>query len=274
MSLYDTVSLVISTVVSVIVSALSHIAAWRYDRTEHPENIRSKQRELMSAVAYGARMLEVGAGTGNTLSAGVYEGSAGRLSQLVMSEPDHAMRLRIKSKLPGHATAVPSDRLSIIHAALPHLPFPDASFDAVAIFFVLSHVEDRVASIREIARVLAPEGKLLILDHGVQPPDSAHHHGHGCAHAHAHAPRHNSAHGHGAPTGDFSRHGHRSHALWVFEWLRFKRAHSHSHDNTRLEPLENDLARESHFEKAFSHRMQVDYFFKEVMYGIFTRKAS
>ena len=42
------------------------------------------------------------------------------------------------------------------------LPFDDASFETVLCCGVLEHVPDEHASLREIRRVLAPEGKLLI----------------------------------------------------------------------------------------------------------------
>lgn len=260
-----------SCLFSLITSALSHIAAWKYDRIGLPQNIRAKQLQLMETVARGARVLEVGAGTGSTLSTGIYEGSPGRFSQLVLSEPDQGMRSRIKQKLSGRATGVPEGQISIVDAALPHLPFPDASFDVVIVFFVLSHVEDRDAAIRDIARVLTPNGKLLILDHGVMSHNHAHNHDRG--HEPGHAPGHANDHHHNH-AGDFSHHCRRSHALWVFEWIRFKRMHSHSHEGAQLDPLEKDLSHDMHFEKLLSNRMEVDYFFKEVMYGIFSRKTS
>lgn len=43
-----------------------------------------------------------------------------------------------------------------------HLPFADASFDTVLCTSVLEHVEDVEAAMREIVRVLAPGGHLLL----------------------------------------------------------------------------------------------------------------
>ena len=43
------------------------------------------------------------------------------------------------------------------------LPFGDASFDVVAAFNALDHVDDLAATIAEIGRVLAPEGLFLLL---------------------------------------------------------------------------------------------------------------
>jgi len=44
------------------------------------------------------------------------------------------------------------------------LPFPNRSFDAVAIAFGIRNVQDRAAALTEMIRVLSPGGLLLILD--------------------------------------------------------------------------------------------------------------
>jgi SAM-dependent methyltransferase len=52
------------------------------------------------------------------------------------------------------------------YAALPHLPFADATFDLVTLFDVLYHrcVADDWLALREVARVLRPHGHVLITD--------------------------------------------------------------------------------------------------------------
>ena len=45
------------------------------------------------------------------------------------------------------------------------LPFPDDSFDTVALTLVLCTVPDPAAALREIARVLKPGGRFLFLEH-------------------------------------------------------------------------------------------------------------
>lgn len=61
-------------------------------------------------------------------------------------------------------------------AALPRLPFPDASFDLVSAFDVLYHrrVRDDQAALKEIARVLKPHGHLVITDSALEFLRSAH----------------------------------------------------------------------------------------------------
>ncbi len=48
-----------------------------------------------------------------------------------------------------------------------HLPFSDAGFDAVTVAFGLRNMADWSAALREMARVLAPEGHLLVLDFSI-----------------------------------------------------------------------------------------------------------
>ena len=54
-------------------------------------------------------------------------------------------------------------RHTIVADAL-HLPFPDASFDAVAVAFGLRNMESWSGALREMSRVITPGGHLLILD--------------------------------------------------------------------------------------------------------------
>lgn len=58
------------------------------------------------------------------------------------------------------ATAVPVERL--LRAELPVLPFADASFDAVTANFVVNHLSDPRAGVRELARVAEPTGTIAL----------------------------------------------------------------------------------------------------------------
>jgi len=48
----------------------------------------------------------------------------------------------------------------VVAGLLPNLPFADASFDIVLSAFVLTHVDDADAALADMARVLAPRGRV------------------------------------------------------------------------------------------------------------------
>jgi ubiquinone/menaquinone biosynthesis C-methylase UbiE len=56
-----------------------------------------------------------------------------------------------------------SDRVGQVAADLTRLPYPDAYFDAIVCGWVLEHLPDPRPGLRELARVLQPGGKLLLL---------------------------------------------------------------------------------------------------------------
>jgi ubiquinone/menaquinone biosynthesis C-methylase UbiE len=56
-----------------------------------------------------------------------------------------------------------NDRVTHVAADLTRLPYPDAGFDAIVCGWVLEHLPDPRPGLRELARVLRPGGKLLLL---------------------------------------------------------------------------------------------------------------
>jgi ubiquinone/menaquinone biosynthesis C-methylase UbiE len=49
------------------------------------------------------------------------------------------------------------------------MPFADACFDTILVTFTLCSVDDQMQVLREMRRVLRPEGKVLFLEHGSAP---------------------------------------------------------------------------------------------------------
>jgi len=120
----------------------------------------SKRREELLAGAAG-RVLEIGAGTGANLA--FYPDA---VRTLTLTEPERPMAKRLARRVAGQPRAA-----DIVEAPAEHLPFPDASFDAVVVTLVLCTVPDQARALAEIRRVLAPGGLLLFLEH-VRSDDS------------------------------------------------------------------------------------------------------
>ncbi|HVQ53131.1 MAG TPA: class I SAM-dependent methyltransferase [Mycobacterium sp.] len=114
-------------------------------------------RRLRSTLVAGARgrVVEIGAGTG--LNIAHYPDGIG---ELVLSEPEPGMRRRIARRLQRHAGVV-----RIVDAPAERLPLEDASVDTVVSTLVLCTVDDPERALREIARVLRPDGQLLFIEH-------------------------------------------------------------------------------------------------------------
>lgn len=99
-------------------------------------------------------VLEIGAGTGADLP------HYRKASRVVASEPDPAMRRRLASQV--EKASVP---VEIRDSAAEPLPDPDDSFDAVVYGLVLCTVPDLDRALAEAARVLNPDGRLVVLEH-------------------------------------------------------------------------------------------------------------
>jgi demethylmenaquinone methyltransferase/2-methoxy-6-polyprenyl-1,4-benzoquinol methylase len=48
-----------------------------------------------------------------------------------------------------------------------HLPFPDGAFDALTFTYLLRYVDDPAATMRELARVVRPGGRIGMVEFGV-----------------------------------------------------------------------------------------------------------
>jgi ubiquinone/menaquinone biosynthesis C-methylase UbiE len=101
------------------------------------------------------RLLMIGVGPGADL---MFLPSA--VTSVAAVEPVAAFR-RMASALAGrHGIAV-----DVVDGVAESIPFPDNSFDSVHVALVLCSVDDVGAALREIRRVLAPAGRLVVLEH-------------------------------------------------------------------------------------------------------------
>jgi demethylmenaquinone methyltransferase / 2-methoxy-6-polyprenyl-1,4-benzoquinol methylase len=59
------------------------------------------------------------------------------------------------------------DRIELVEGTAEHLPYPDASFDALTFTYLLRYVDDPAATMRELARVVRFGGTVAMLEFGV-----------------------------------------------------------------------------------------------------------
>jgi demethylmenaquinone methyltransferase/2-methoxy-6-polyprenyl-1,4-benzoquinol methylase len=70
------------------------------------------------------------------------------------------------------ASALLRDRVSLVAGEAEHLPFSDGEFDGLTFTYLLRYVDDPAATIRELARVVKPGGRIASLEFAVptRPP--------------------------------------------------------------------------------------------------------
>ena len=117
---------------------------------------------MVAAVAArpGERVLDVATGTGMVASELVrrYGVSVVALDQSPQMLAAARARLASSPRL--------SEQVTLVEAQAERLPFADGEFDHLTFTYLLRYVEDPRATLRELARVVAPGGRIASLEFG------------------------------------------------------------------------------------------------------------
>lgn len=133
-----------------------HAADWGRIRALHVSE-SDVEAEIRTALGAGPfkLLIDLGTGTGRIL-----ELMADRYERAIGIDASQAMLAYARANLARHGLG----KAQLRHGDLYNLALPDGAADAVVMHQVLHYLSDPAAAIREAQRVLAPGGRLLIVD--------------------------------------------------------------------------------------------------------------
>jgi ubiquinone/menaquinone biosynthesis C-methylase UbiE len=117
-----------------------------------------KYRRVVVAAAQG-RVLEVGVGSGLNFS---YYGERVEIVYGIDPSPRLLALARRRAATAGV-------RAALLQAFAAAIPLADQTVDTVVMTWTLCSIPDPLAALREMRRVLKPDGKLLFVEHGLSP---------------------------------------------------------------------------------------------------------
>jgi demethylmenaquinone methyltransferase/2-methoxy-6-polyprenyl-1,4-benzoquinol methylase len=123
------------------------------------------RRAMVQAVAPRAqdRVLDVATGTGMVAAGLVARGGCSVVGLDQSPEMLAAARARLAAR------PELGERVELVEGQAEKLPFADGSFDALTFTYLLRYVDDPQATMRELARVVAPGGRVGSLEFAVPP---------------------------------------------------------------------------------------------------------
>ena len=135
------------------------VIATDYDRLNHIMSLgidKTWRSRAIKQIA-GAKVLDIACGTGD-FSIAIAKKTDASVTGLDLSE---GMLKVMDEKVRKEGL---QNRISTLQGDCENLPFEDCSFDCVTIGFGIRNFEHRETALREILRVLRPDGKLIILE--------------------------------------------------------------------------------------------------------------
>jgi len=121
------------------------------------------RRAMVAAVGPqpGERILDVATGTGLV----AFELARVGGCEVVGVDQSEEMLAGARARLASAASL--SDRVTFVRGEAERLPFGDSEFDALTFTYLLRYVDDRQATMRELARVVRPGGRIGMVEFGV-----------------------------------------------------------------------------------------------------------
>ena len=111
----------------------------------------------VAAVQPGMQVLDIAGGTGDLARA--FAQRVGATGRVVLTDINEAMLRTGRDRLLDEGLVLPTAACDA-----EHLPFADASFDLISVAFGLRNMTHKDQALKEMARVLRPGGRLLVLE--------------------------------------------------------------------------------------------------------------
>jgi demethylmenaquinone methyltransferase/2-methoxy-6-polyprenyl-1,4-benzoquinol methylase len=123
------------------------------------------RRALVGAVRAGPgdRVLDVATGTGMVAAALVRRYGC----SVVGLDQSEAMLARARARVEGDDLL--ASHVSLVVGEAERLPFADRAFEHLTFTYLLRYVDDPAATLRELARVVKPGGRVASVEFGVPP---------------------------------------------------------------------------------------------------------
>jgi demethylmenaquinone methyltransferase/2-methoxy-6-polyprenyl-1,4-benzoquinol methylase len=112
---------------------------------------------MVADLREGSQVLDIAGGTGDLAMA--FAKRVGKTGRVVHTDINEAMLRTGRDRLLDHGFVLPT-----LVCDAEKLPFPDNHFDVVSVAFGLRNMTHKDVALKEMCRVLKPNGKLLVLE--------------------------------------------------------------------------------------------------------------